>query len=179
MALLADISAGCKRCQIARDEHIELLHEPEPEAMIRLHQQQQLITIDREHSAGRDADRRSNTLGRLLHEGCPSEHFAPAQHLTRSSTAAAEPDAEAYHPIEEHIKIRRCVANDVNRRVLPMSLDASQRRDARPLWRGEFREEPGARDDVIADRWSAGSDRLDHFFQPTLSLNFLSSSSFM
>src|SRR4051794_4742683 len=121
MALQADISAGCKRRQIARDEHIELLHEPEPEAMIRLHQQQQLIAIDREYSAGGDAERRSNTLGRLLHEGCPSEHFATAQHLTCSSTAAAQPDAEAYHPIDEHIEVRRCIADVVNLRVLPMS----------------------------------------------------------
>src|SRR3954451_9161206 len=124
MALRASMSAGCKRCQIARDEHIDLLHEPEPEAMIRLHQQQQLITIDREHSAGRDAERRSNTLGRLLDQRRPSEHFATAQDLTCSGAAAAEPDAEAYHPIDEHIEVRRCIANVVNRRVLSMSLDA-------------------------------------------------------
>ena len=60
--------AGSECRQVAGDERIELFHQPESEAVIGFHQQQQLVAAHGKDCARRNTVSRCNALGRLFNQ---------------------------------------------------------------------------------------------------------------
>src|SRR5688500_17293717 len=182
--------SGGERDQFAGEQRRERLHERVADRMVALHQLEQPRAADRDNLAGGEAVRGRDALRVPLDQRGPAEHVAAPDDLARRSLALAQAEGEAHGAVGEHVEVLDRVADEVDRGVLREGLERGELGDAGTLGGREAREEARLVENADAGvgRRARSGRQADaprrepagqSFFQPTVSLNFFSSSSFM